>query len=109
ITEESTKQFGLKCWKYNGVSYIVIPCDGDFFVRRNVNAPLKPKFWLKKGVPVSLFNSKRLQSNGTCIFVTEGALDAITIEQIGYPAVALNGKGFYGKLIEQSGLIRSNG
>lgn len=109
ISQETSRKFNLKCWTYNTVKYLVIPCSNNFIVRRKVTtANNDRKFWLKKDVPVTLFNSERLLLKEKCIFITEGALDAITIEQLGYPAIALNGKGFYGKLLEQSVVIRSN-
>ncbi|MFC5530474.1 toprim domain-containing protein [Cohnella yongneupensis] len=110
ISAGSAAQYNLKCWEYKGTKYLVIPCDSsDFIVRRNMFDSKKEKFWLMRGVPVSLFNSNRLQINESCLFVVESALDAITLEQIGYPAIALNGTKLYGKLLEKSNVIRSNG
>ncbi|MEC1640939.1 toprim domain-containing protein [Schinkia azotoformans] len=102
ITLESAEKFKLKFWEYQGNKYLVIPCDTQFYTRRKFKTGQGdyPKYWKKKDTPVSLFNGNRLVEDNAIVFVVESALDAIIMEQIGFPCVALNGKDHYKSLIE---------
>jgi 5S rRNA maturation endonuclease (ribonuclease M5) len=106
IAEGSALRFHLQCGIYQNLKYLAIPCEGEFIVARNLSDD-GPKIRLKKGVPVTLFNAGRLEMQKSCVFVVEGAIDAITIEQLGYGAIALNGLHFR-KLIEKSHMLRRN-
>ncbi|MEC1718741.1 toprim domain-containing protein [Schinkia azotoformans] len=102
ITLESAEKYKLKFWEYQGNKYLVIPCDNQFYTRRKFKTGLGdyPKYWKKKDASVSLFNGNRLVEDNAIVFVVESALDAIIMEQIGLPCVALNGKDHYKSLIE---------
>lgn len=106
ISESSALRFYLQCGIFQNKKYLAIPCERDFIVARNLSDD-GPKIRLKKGVPVTLFNAGRLEMQKSCVFVVEGAIDAITIEQLGYGAIALNGLHFR-KLIEKSHMLRRN-
>lgn len=109
ITCASAKKFKLKCWEYEGNKYLVIPCDDRFYTRRKFITGLNdyPKFWKPRESTVSLFNGKALEQEHSVVFVLESAIDAITMDQLGFPAIALNGKEHYGRLIEKAEAIRN--
>lgn len=54
------------------------------------------------GGSIELFNSKVLREQGhTAIYITEGAFDAMSLEEIGTPALALNSTSNAKKLLEE--------
>lgn len=70
---------------------IVIPHENDFCTRRYIGTnTTKPRFNYLKGVKIALFNSKALVDDAV-VFVTEGAIDALSIIKAGGQAVAIGG------------------
>lgn len=58
-----------------------------------------PKAYNLPGLSIPLYNEYRLGENHRILFVVEGPYDALSIEEIGYPAIALCGVSNLKKLI----------
>ena len=67
----------------------VIPCEGGRAVRRSVG---EKRYLNEKGVPSPLFQPELLAGDEP-VFLTEGAFDALSAEELGFRACALNGAG----------------
>lgn len=95
LTDEIIERFKLS---WNG-SEIVIPIfnkDGDFLFnkyRRNPTSDYGPKYKYDKGAERVLYNEATLTNadKNTAIFIVEGELDAIALENIGMKAVTTTG------------------
>lgn len=75
---------------------VVLPCDEDSYVRRAVG---EKRYLNEKGRPSPLFQSHLLTGEEP-VFLTEGAFDALSCEELGFRAVALNGAGNREKVAE---------
>ena len=69
---------------------IIIPTTASHYVGRSIDADQSHNKVNNKGGSPGIFNSKALKDNEGVVFVVEGAFDALSIEEIGQPAVALN-------------------
>lgn len=67
----------------------VLPCEGGRAVRRSVE---EKRYLNEKGAPSPLFQPELLREERP-VFLTEGAFDALSAEELGFPAAALNGAG----------------
>ena len=87
LSQETISQFGLK---YEPESHcVVIPCDNGDVIRRSV---LEKRYFNEKGKPSPLFQASLLGGTEP-VFLVEGAFDALSIEELGYRACAMNGAG----------------
>lgn len=68
---------------------VVLPCAGGRVVRRSVEGK---RYLNEKGRPSPLFQPELLEGEGP-VFLTEGTFDALSAEELGHPAAALNGAG----------------
>lgn len=68
---------------------VVIPCEGGRAVRRSVDGK---RYLNEAGRPSPLFQPELL-SGDEPVFLTEGAFDALSAEELGFRAAALNGAG----------------
>lgn len=68
---------------------VVLPCAGGHFIRRSVK---EKRYLNEKGQPSPLFQPELLTS-GQAVFLVEGTFDALSAEELGHRAVALNGSG----------------
>jgi len=68
---------------------VVLPCDGGHLIRRSVG---EKRYLNEKGQPSPLFQSELLAGEEP-VFLVEGAFDALSCEELGFRAVALNGAG----------------
>lgn len=86
--------------KQIGKGAIVIPTsDESYNVRPACNSiDVYPRYE-KKG-HVHIFNSKVLLDKSKTVFVTEGEIDAMSIDEVGFDAVALGGVNYVDTLIE---------
>ncbi|MCI2056284.1 MAG: toprim domain-containing protein [Oscillibacter sp.] len=75
----------------------VLPCEGGHVVRRSVT---EKKYLNEKGQPSPLFQPELLESGEPC-FLLEGTFDALSAEELGYRAAALNGAGNREKLAQR--------
>ena len=82
---------------------IICPTSSTHYVGRSIN-PATPKNFQKinnKGGHPSAFNARALHDNSIKrVFVTEGFFDALSILEIGFAAIAINGASNAEKLIE---------
>lgn len=73
---------------------------------------LKIKTHNLKGYKIQLFNERYLKQSGKdIIFVVEGIFDALSIEEFGYPSIALNSvsnKNHFCNLLEQNKKLNTN-
>ena len=72
-------------------SAAIIPYGMHGFCARNIDSKSRNDRYIKKG-EVPLFNKVALEQEGP-IFITEGEFDALSIETLGYRAIALGGAG----------------
>ena len=78
---------------------IIIPTTASHYVGRSIDADQSHNKVNNKGGSPGIFNSKALKDNEGVVFVVEGAFDALSIEEIGQPAVALNSTANVKKLL----------
>lgn len=69
---------------------VVLPCERGRCVRRSVT---EKRYLNEKGQPSPLFQPELLTAGETPVFLLEGTFDALSAEELGYHAVALNGSG----------------
>ena len=69
---------------------VVLPCENGRCVRRSVS---EKRYLNEKGQPSPLFQPQLLTAGETPVFLLEGTFDALSAEELGYPACALNGSG----------------
>lgn len=102
VTAESCKKYGL--FQHEGRAYFPVMekgcCAG--WCARAVNDELQPRYKNSKGA-LGLFNGDHLSENGggKRLFITEGIIDAICLEQMGEQAVALCGSQNTAKLLRR--------
>ena len=73
---------------------VVLPCDGGHAVRRSVG---EKRYLNERGVPSPLFQSGLLAGK-TPFFLVEGVFDALSAEELGFRACAMNGSGNRNKI-----------
>lgn len=112
ISNELSIKHGLRVWEYQGYGYIVFINDNGSVVRRCFckneevaitysNEPPN-KWWNSKG-DGGFFNERCVEiatAKDEIVFVTEGAIDALSVEELGFHAVGLNSVMRYRKLLE---------
>lgn len=87
ISEATAARFSLG---YDpALSCVVLPCDDNHIVRRST---AEKKYLNEKGVPSPLFQSALLRGEEP-VFLVEGVFDALSAEELGFRACALNGSG----------------
>lgn len=70
---------------------VVLPCEGGHCVRRSVS---EKRYLNEKGQPSPLFQPELLTAAGeNPVFLLEGTFDALSAEELGHRACALNGSG----------------
>lgn len=79
---------------------VVLPCGAGGVVRRSVE---EKRYLNEKGRPSPLFQAELLLEDAP-VFLTEGTFDALSAEELGFHACALNGSGNREKA---AGLLRS--
>ncbi len=68
---------------------VVLPCDGGHIVRRAV---AEKRYLNEKGLPSPLFQADKLTGSQP-VFIVEGVFDALSAEELGFCACAMNGSG----------------
>lgn len=101
ISPQMQEQYRL--FEYDGRAYFPLffqrSCIG--WCARATNDQTQPRYLNSKG-PMGLFNGDYLTEEGGCqtIYITEGVINAITLEQMGKKAIALCGSQNANKLFE---------
>lgn len=75
---------------------VVLPCAGGHFICRSVS---EKKYLNEKGKPSPLFQPELLNGEAP-VFLVEGTFDALSAEELGHQAAALNGAGNREKIAE---------
>lgn len=75
---------------------VVLPCEGGHFVRRSVG---EKRYLNEKGQPSPLFQPELLTGDAP-VFLVEGSFDALSAEELGHRACAMNGAGNREKVAE---------
>lgn len=73
----------------SAIDCVVLPCDGGHIVRRAV---AEKRYLNEKGLPSPLFQADKLTGSQP-VFVVEGVFDALSAEELGFRACAMNGSG----------------
>lgn len=82
--------------------FMIIPCAKSFYVARNTDRQNKFRYKNPTGVSIELFNLKALYNeSGRPVFITEGAIDALSVIEAGGEAVALNSTSNARKLLDK--------
>ncbi|MBF8984398.1 toprim domain-containing protein [Lutibacter sp. B2] len=100
ISIATANRHGLRLWEYQGWWFIVFVNDNGSMVRRRYSkddtskmyASVPSKWWNQRGQS-GFFNQRVTEKaalNNDIAFVTEGAFDALTVEELGMYGVALN-------------------
>ena len=81
--------------------FLIIPVTKSFYIARNTDSNSKFRYNNPKGASIELFNLKALQNEAARpVFITEGAIDALSIIEAGGEALALNSVSNVRKLLE---------
>ena len=86
---------------------IIAPCTKDHYETRSIKELGNARAFKSRG-HVRLFNIKALKSEGP-VFVVEAFFDCLSIEQLGYHAVAINGSNNWRTLLNRPELSQYHG
>jgi DNA primase len=99
ITLDIAKRFNLRCiskfyiknakGKLATCEMLIIPKGDAAFVARNMNPCEQADKIRRKGKDAPIFNVDALSADVPFVFVVEGEIDALSIEQCGYSAVSI--------------------
>ena len=112
ISKKTAVKHGLMTWEYEGWLFIVFVNDNGSVVRRRfaktadaaMYASQPEKWWNQKGAG-GYFNLRAIdkaREKNEVVFVTESAMDALSVIECGYHAVALNSVNRLGGLLRES-------
>ncbi len=87
LSDETVQRFLLGYDPAHGC--VVLPCEKGHFIRRSVT---EKTYLNEKGQPSPLFQPELLLGEAP-VFLVEGAFDALSAEELGHRATALNGAG----------------
>ena len=98
INQETIDRFQLG---YDpGRDVVTIPCTSAYYVARAVQDGHGPKYVNMAGVPVQLFNEIALEAAlnepAKPVWIVEGAIDALSLCQVGAEAMAMNSSSMTG-------------
>ena len=101
LSDETVRRFGLVV--ENGYAVLPIFVEGvcRSVCRRAIDPAVEPRYQNSRGA-MQLWNSAAMErAAGEALFVTEGIFDALSLEELGFPAVALCGAANTGKLVQK--------
>lgn len=111
INSDTARLFGLgydmHCKLFGGKPALIIPTGAYSYVARNTEQGAEKTNRYRKQGQAQLFNLKALESNRP-VFVVEGELDAISIEQAGYKAIGLGSTSNTSALLKHLSTARPN-
>lgn len=82
--------------------FLIVPAAKSFYIARNTDSASEMRYKNPTGVSIELFNLKALYNEAARpVFITEGAIDALSIIEAGGEAIALNSASNTRKLLEQ--------
>ena len=100
LSDEIVQRFGLVV--ENGYAVLPVFVDGvcRSVCRRAIDPDAEPRYQNSRGA-MQLWNSVAMErAAGKALFVTEGIFDALSLEELGFPAVALCGAANTGRLLQ---------
>ena len=100
LSDETVRWFGLVV--ENGYAVLPVFVDGvcRSVCRRAIDPAVEPRYKNSRGA-MQLWNSAAMErAAGEALFVTEGIFDALSLEELGFPAVALCGAANTGRLMQ---------
>lgn len=100
LSDETVRRFGLVV--ENGYAVLPVFADGicRSVCRRAIDPAVEPRYQNSRGA-MQLWNSAAMErAAGEALFVTEGIFDALSLEELGFPAVALCGAANTGRLLQ---------
>ena len=101
LSDETVRRFGLLV--ENGYAVLPVFAEGvcRSVCRRAIDPAVEPRYQNSRGA-MQLWNSAAMErAAGKALFVTEGIFDALSLEELGFPAVALCGAANTGKLVQK--------
>lgn len=101
LSDETVRRFGLVV--ENGYAVLPVFVNGvcRSVCRRAIDPAVEPRYQNSRGA-MQLWNSAAMErAAGKALFVTEGIFDALSLEELGFPAVALCGAANTGKLVQK--------
>lgn len=100
ISEETAARYWLGYDPATG--FLIIPAASSFYVARNTDRQSNFRYKNPTGAAIELFNKKALYNDSARpIFITEGAMDALSIIEAGREAVSLNSTANVRKLLKE--------
>lgn len=100
LSDETVRRFGLVV--ENGYAVLPVFAEGvcRSVCRRAIDPAVEPRYQNSRGA-MQLWNSAAMErAAGEALFVTEGIFDALSLEELGFPAVALCGAANTGRLLQ---------
>ena len=100
LSNETVQRFGLVV--EDGYAVLPVFVDGvcRSVCRRAIDPAVEPRYKNSRGA-MQLWNSAAIErATGKALFVTEGIFDALSLEELGFPAVALCGAANTGRLMQ---------
>lgn len=100
LSDEIVRRFGLV--EEDGYAVLPVFVDGvcRSVCRRAIAPGVEPRYKNSRGA-MQLWNGAAIEkAAGKALFVTEGIFDALSLEELGYPAVALCGAANTGRLMQ---------
>ena len=100
LSDETVRRFGLVV--ENGYAVLPVFAEGvcRSVCRRAIDPAVEPRYQNSRGA-MQLWNSAAIdRAAGEALFVTEGIFDALSLEELGFPAVALCGAANTGRLMQ---------
>lgn len=101
LSDETVRRFGLVV--ENGYAVLPVFAKGvcRSVCRRAIDQHVEPRYKNSRGA-MQLWNSAAMErAAGEALFVAEGIFDALSLEEFGFPAVALCGAANTGKLVQK--------
>lgn len=91
LSMETAQRYGLGFDADSYNEWLLIPVNKSYWIKRNTDASSDRRYQNAKGAKADIFNKKALYAHDVQeVFVTEGAIDALSIIEVGFTAVALN-------------------
>ena len=100
LSDETVRRFGLVV--ENGYAVLPVFVDGvcRSVCRRAIDPAVEQRYQNSRGA-MQLWNGAAMERTaGKALFVTEGIFDALSLEELGFPAVALCGAANTGRLMQ---------
>lgn len=100
LSDETVRRFGLVV--ENGYAVLPVFAEGvcRSVCRRAIDPAVEPRYKNSRGA-MQLWNSAAMERAAwEALFVTEGIFDALSLEELGFPAVALCGAANTGRLMQ---------